>query len=119
MFDIGFWELVLIFVVALVVLGPERMPSAIRSVGRFVRTARQMANSVKDELNRELELNQIQEDLRNAEQTIKKKASEFESSVDQVKETVNDAVERENAALVPDSENLSDASTATEKKPES
>ncbi|CAM3957261.1 Sec-independent protein translocase protein TatB [Vibrio aerogenes CECT 7868] len=118
MFDIGFWELVLIFVVALVVLGPERMPSAIRSVGRFVRTARQMANSVKDELNRELELNQIQKDLQDAEQTIRKKASEFESSVNQVKETVDDAVEREKKALTSGAESVPDTS-ATEKKPES
>ncbi|EGQ9935398.1 twin-arginine translocase subunit TatB, partial [Vibrio vulnificus] len=39
MFDIGFWELVLIFVVGLVVLGPERLPHAIRSVARFVGAA--------------------------------------------------------------------------------
>jgi sec-independent protein translocase protein TatB len=116
-FDIGFGELVLIFVVALVVLGPERMPSAIRSVGRFVRTVRQMADSVKDELNRELELNQIQKDLHDAEQTIRNKAFESESSAGQVKETVNDDVERAKTALTTGSEHVSDTS-ATEKKPE-
>ncbi len=56
MFDIGFGELVLIFIVALVVLGPQRLPLVVHSVARFIRTARQMANGVQVELARELKM---------------------------------------------------------------
>ncbi len=68
MFDIGFWELVLISIVALVVLGPERLPHAIRSVTKFIGAAKSMANSVKDELSHELKVQELQENLRKAEQ---------------------------------------------------
>lgn len=54
MFDIGFSELLLIAVVALVVLGPERLPKAARFAGLWVRRARAQWNSVKSELEREL-----------------------------------------------------------------
>lgn len=64
MFDIGFWELILISVVGLVVLGPERLPVAIRSVSRWVGAARNMANSVKDELSQELKIQELQENLK-------------------------------------------------------
>ncbi len=67
MFDIGFWELVLISVVGLVVLGPERLPVAIRSISKFVGQAKSMANSVKDELSHELKVQELQENLRKAE----------------------------------------------------
>ena len=54
MFDIGFSEMLVIAVVALVVLGPERLPKAARFAGLWVRRARAQWNSVKDELEREL-----------------------------------------------------------------
>lgn len=91
MFDISFGELVLVFVVALVVLGPERLPHAIRSVTRFIRAARQMANGVKNELTRELEIQELQESLRKAEQKAKAAIEpELKSSVDEVKAVVKD-----------------------------
>jgi len=54
MFDIGFSELVLTSVVGLVVLGPERLPSAVRGVARFIRNAKKIANGLKSELEREI-----------------------------------------------------------------
>ncbi|MDA7747369.1 Sec-independent protein translocase protein TatB, partial [Psychromonas sp.] len=47
MFDIGFWEIILISIIGLVVLGPQRLPIAIRSVMKWVNAAKSMANSVK------------------------------------------------------------------------
>ncbi|OEE44523.1 Sec-independent protein translocase protein TatB [Vibrio anguillarum] len=91
MFDIGFWELVLISVVALVVLGPERLPHAIRSVAKFVSTAKNMANSVKDELAHELKIQELQENLRKAEQMgMENLSPELKSSVDQLKQAAQD-----------------------------
>ncbi|MBR9788032.1 MAG: Sec-independent protein translocase subunit TatB [Vibrionaceae bacterium] len=87
MFDIGFWELVLISVVGLVVLGPERLPHAIRSVSRFVGAAKSMANNVKDELSHELKVQELQENLRKAEQMgMKDLSPELRSSVEELKQ---------------------------------
>lgn len=91
MFDIGFWELVLISVVALVVLGPERLPHAIRSVAKFVATAKGMANSVKEELTQELKVQELQEQLRKAEQMgMKNLSPELQESVDTLKKAAQD-----------------------------
>ncbi|XAW89487.1 Sec-independent protein translocase protein TatB [Vibrio sp. CDRSL-10 TSBA] len=98
MFDIGFWELVLISVVALVVLGPERLPTAIRSVAKFVSSAKNMANSVKDELAHELKVQELQENLRKAEQmNMKNLSPELQESVDTLKQAARD-VQRPYAA---------------------
>lgn len=59
MFDIGFSELLLIAVVALVVLGPERLPKAARFAGLWVRRARAQWYSVKSELERDLAADEI------------------------------------------------------------
>ena len=47
MFDVGFWELVLLFGIGLAVLGPERLPKVAAQVGRWVGQARSMASSVR------------------------------------------------------------------------
>ncbi|NAZ47103.1 Sec-independent protein translocase subunit TatB [Vibrio toranzoniae] len=87
MFDIGFWELVLISVVGLVVLGPERLPVAIRSVSKFVGQAKSMANSVKDELSHELKVQELQENLRKAEKMgMEDLSPDLQASVDELKQ---------------------------------
>ena len=60
MFEVGFSELVLIMVIALIVLGPERLPEVARTVGRWVGKARSMARSVKAEIERELAAEELQ-----------------------------------------------------------
>ena len=68
MFDIGFTELLLIAVVALVVLGPERLPKAARFAGLWVRRARAQWYSVKSELERELAADELKRSLHDARQ---------------------------------------------------
>ncbi len=70
MFDIGFSELFLIAIVALVVLGPERLPKAARFAGLWVRRARAQWYSVKSELERDLAAEELQRSLRDARQTV-------------------------------------------------
>lgn len=70
MFDIGFSELLLIAVVALVVLGPERLPKAARFAGLWVRRARNQWDSVKQELERELQAEELQRNLRSVRQSV-------------------------------------------------
>jgi len=55
MFDIGFWEIVLIAVVALVVVGPERFPGMVKTAGHWVGQFRRMANTVKSEIQLEVD----------------------------------------------------------------
>ena len=63
MFDIGFSELLVIALVALVVLGPERLPKAARFAGLWVRRARAQWYSVKSELERELAAEDLKRSL--------------------------------------------------------
>ncbi|MGL4855480.1 Sec-independent protein translocase protein TatB [Plesiomonas sp.] len=94
MFDIGFWELVLIAVIGLVVLGPERLPVAVRTVAHWVRTIRAMAASVQNELNQELKLQEMQNNLKKAEQmNLKDLSPELDASLRELKEAA-DSVQR-------------------------
>lgn len=54
MFDIGFWELGLIAVVGLLVIGPERLPDVARTVGKWIGSARRLMNTVQVEINAEV-----------------------------------------------------------------
>ena len=63
MFDLGFSELVLVALVALVVLGPERLPKAARFAGLWVRRARAQWYSVKSELEREMAADELKRNL--------------------------------------------------------
>jgi sec-independent protein translocase protein TatB len=56
MFDIGFSEIVVIFVLALIVLGPEKLPRVVREVGRWVGRARAMARQFQEQLEEEVDL---------------------------------------------------------------
>ncbi|MGH8595010.1 MAG: Sec-independent protein translocase protein TatB [Gammaproteobacteria bacterium] len=60
MFDIGFWELMLVGVVALLVLGPERLPAAARTAGLWVSRARRALGSLRAEIEREVDLGELQ-----------------------------------------------------------
>ena len=59
MFEVGFWELVLIMVIALLVLGPERLPQLARTVGLWLGKARGMARTIKAEIDRELAADEL------------------------------------------------------------
>lgn len=86
MFDIGFLELLLISVVGLIVLGPERLPHAIRSVSKFFGTAKNMMNSVTDELSNELKVKELQDNLRKAEKiNVNTLSPDLNSSAEKIK----------------------------------
>lgn len=88
MFDIGFSELMLIFIVGLVVLGPQRMPIAIRTVMSWVRTIRGLAHSVQTELTQELKLQELQESIKKAEAlNISNLSPELGKTVEELKKS--------------------------------
>ena len=59
MFDIGFWEVILIFGVGLMILGPERMPRMAAQIGKWIARARRTANELRRQLQRELEFEEF------------------------------------------------------------
>ena len=65
MFDIGFSELLLVGIIALIVLGPERLPKAARSVGMFFGKIRRMLNNIQQEMEQEIRNQELQEKLKN------------------------------------------------------
>jgi len=88
MFDgIGFMELLLIGVLGLVVLGPERLPVAVRSITSWIRAMKRMANSVKEELEQELKIEQLHADLKKAESKgLSNLSPELKESIEQLKQ---------------------------------
>ena len=64
MFEIGFWEMVLVGVVAMIVVGPERLPGLAHTAGLWLGRARRMIAEVKAEVDRELHLEEIKQSLR-------------------------------------------------------
>ena len=67
MFDIGFWELVFIAVIGIVVVGPKRLPEVVRTIAVLVRKARRMFSDVKADIERELDLNDMRRIVREAD----------------------------------------------------
>jgi sec-independent protein translocase protein TatB len=65
MFDIGFTELLLVALVALVVLGPERLPGAVRTAGLWIGRIKRSFNSIKAEVEREIGADEIRRQLHN------------------------------------------------------
>lgn len=85
MFDIGFSELLLIAVVALVVLGPERLPKAARFAGLWVRRARNQWDSVKQELERELHAEELKRNLQDVRQSMQQAEAGLRDQAGQVR----------------------------------
>ena len=79
MFDVGFWELLLIGVVALLVVGPERLPGLARTAGVWVGKVRRFVNSVKSDIDREMRAEELKK--------ILDKQNEFRDVYDIVEET--------------------------------
>jgi sec-independent protein translocase protein TatB len=78
MFDIGFSELVVIAVVALIVIGPERLPKAARTMGILFGRLQRYVNDVKSDISREIEL----DELRKLQRQVQTAATDLKSSVE-------------------------------------
>lgn len=97
MFDISFSELMLIGVVALVVLGPERLPRVARTVGHMFGRAQRYMNDVKSDIQREIdldEINSIKKQMEDASSSIKDSVNQFSNQIKdplaEAREAVND-----------------------------
>jgi sec-independent protein translocase protein TatB len=98
MFDIGFSEILVIGVVALIVIGPERLPKVARTLGHMAGRLQRYVNEVKADINREMELDelrklhsQVQSAAHDIEQSVSQAAHDVESGVRSVEAQLNEA----------------------------
>jgi sec-independent protein translocase protein TatB len=92
MFDVGLWEILLILVLALVIIGPERLPGAARQAGYFVGKARRYIEGVRSEVESELDINEFKRMLHNQEVQINELQQQLKSGVDEVKSDLTEGV---------------------------
>jgi sec-independent protein translocase protein TatB len=102
MFDIGFSELLMVAVVALVVIGPERLPGVARNVGRFAGRLQRYVHDIKKDFNREVEFEEIkrlQHEMETTVQSMQESMRAVESTLQQ--ETLKQQSELSEAVALP------------------
>ncbi len=102
----GFWEFVLIAIVATIVLGPDKLPGAIRSVVKTKRQISQMFQGFSNEVNEQLRVHELHENLKKAEQMgMENLSPDVQRSVDELKQaaaSVNQPVAEEDSNIKKD-----------------
>lgn len=100
MFDVGFSELIVIAIVALVVIGPERLPKVARAAGHLLGRLQRYVNDVKSDISREMQIDelkqlqaQVQESARSLERSISSEIQSVEQVVDQATQSVAQVVD--------------------------
>jgi sec-independent protein translocase protein TatB len=111
MFDIGFWEILLILVLALVVIGPERLPGAARKAGYFFGKARRYIEGVRSEVESELDVSEFKRMLHNQEVQINELKQQLQDGVDKVGQDVRNDVGHHADKDSPRSDILTDVPT--------
>ncbi|NOQ68837.1 MAG: twin-arginine translocase subunit TatB [Gammaproteobacteria bacterium] len=118
MFDVGFWEILLIFILALVVIGPERLPGAARKAGYFVGKARRYIEGVRSEVESELDVTEFKRILHNQDVQINELQKQLKTGVENVKADMPENISASELLTdtpshslhdeqIPDSKNLS------------
>ena len=120
MFDVGFSEIVVIAVVALIVIGPERLPKVARTLGHMFGRLQRYVNEVKADINREMELDELrklQTEVQGAahdiEQSMTSAAREVETGVRSVEAQLNAAEAANTANPAPGATDADAASART------
>jgi len=103
MFDIGFWELALIGVVALLVVGPDRLPALARTVGLWVGRIRRYVSTVRDDIEREIQADELRSMLNKPDEL-----NPLKDIIDETTGTISDAGE-EIASVRKDADKLMSA----------
>lgn len=95
MFDVSFGELLLVLIIGLIVLGPARLPEAIKTVASWIKALRRLSATVQLELNKELKLQELQESLKQAEKSgLTDIAPEIQASIDELKR-ITESIQKE------------------------
>ena len=108
MFDIGFSELMVIGVVALLVIGPEKLPKVARTLGHLLGRAQRYVNDVKSDINREIQL----DELKKLQSQVTDSARALEDSVRKEYESARTAVEAPTQAAVAELQEVAQQAAA-------
>jgi len=108
MFDIGFSELIVIGIVALLVIGPERLPKVARTLGHLLGRAQRYVSDVKSDINREIQL----DELKKLQTQVTDSARELETSVRKEYETARSSIETPVQAAVGELEAVSQVTSS-------
>lgn len=84
MFDVGFSEMIVIAVVALIVIGPERLPKVARTLGHLWGRAQRYVNGIKADISRDMALEELRQMKQKVQQEAESAESAFKQSVQQV-----------------------------------
>jgi sec-independent protein translocase protein TatB len=95
MFDIAFTELMVVGVIALLVIGPERLPKVARTAGQWLGRLNRYVSQVKQDIDRDIKL----DELRKMQQEMKDSAQRYEIMAGDVKREVEETVEQETAQI--------------------
>jgi sec-independent protein translocase protein TatB len=113
MFDIGFWELSLIGIVALLVIGPERLPAVARTAGKWMGRANRFISNIKDDINKEIK----DEELKKILSEQQKLAEDFKNAANTTQSSINSGLESVNKSTHIDDLIDFEDDNRTEKKP--
>lgn len=117
MFDISFGQLLLVLIIGLVVLGPERLPIAIKTVAGWIKVLRRMSATVQLELNKELKLQELQDSLKKAEQSgLTTLTPEIQESIDDLKRVTESLKNEISSATQIEPQKQVDSQTHSDKK---
>ncbi|VAW75751.1 Twin-arginine translocation protein TatB [hydrothermal vent metagenome] len=108
MFDIGFWELAVIGVVALLVVGPERLPGLARTTGLWVGRARRFVSGVKADIDREIAADELKKAL--AEQDASESVYDI---IEETKQSIQDI--QDEGKILPEPEESEPQAAVTNK----
>lgn len=90
MFDVAFSELVVITVVALIVIGPERLPKVARTLGALTGRMQRYVAQVKEEVNREVRFQELQQLQQEIQETSTKTQAKFQQQTDVLTQEIRD-----------------------------
>jgi sec-independent protein translocase protein TatB len=102
MFDIGFSELLVIAVVALIVIGPERLPRVARTLGHLFGRMQRYVNDVKADISREMELEELRKLQSNVEDAARAIQGSVESEVNATRSELDKVAQEANSSPAPD-----------------
>jgi sec-independent protein translocase protein TatB len=90
MFDISFMELLVISMVALIVIGPERLPTVARTLGHLYGRCRNFVYRVRTDIHNEMRMEELKKMQSSVEETVDSIEDSVKQGIDQLKTTVND-----------------------------
>ncbi len=99
MFDVSFSELIVVAVIALLVIGPEKLPKVARTVGAFTGRMQRYMAQIKEEVNREMRFDELQKLQQEIKQSVENTQEKTHQHVTELKNTINHAAKPKKVAV--------------------